>query len=117
MATDPSTVSGMFGTAIIVVTYFTNQQGWVSSRDWRFPLANLVGALLILTSFYVAWNLPAAIIEIFWAAISVYGLTRSLLRADGCGGERASSDACGVMGAYRAEAPKQRSNKAGATVE
>jgi len=74
----PSPSSGILGAAIIVVAYFTNQRGWLRSHDWRFPFANLVGALLILASFYVAWNLPAAIIEIFWSAISVYGLTRAL---------------------------------------
>lgn len=58
MATDPFTISGMLGTATIVVTYFTNQHGWVSSHDWRFPFANLVGALLILSSFYVALEPP-----------------------------------------------------------
>ena len=37
-------------------------------------------ALLILASFYTGWNLPSVVIEIFWAAISLYGLARSLLR-------------------------------------
>ena len=61
-----------------VIAYFAKQQGWLASHDWRFPSANLVGSLLILASLAVAWNLPAAIIEIFWAAISLYGLARSL---------------------------------------
>jgi len=74
---DPFTASGILGTAFIVVAYFANQQGWLPSHDWRFPSANLLGSLLILASLAVAWNLPAAIIEVFWAAISLYGLTRS----------------------------------------
>jgi hypothetical protein len=78
MRFDPFTSAGIIGTALIVVAYFANQQDWLSSRDWRFPAANLAGALLILSSFYSAWNLPAAVIEVFWAAISLYGLTRSL---------------------------------------
>jgi hypothetical protein len=69
---DPFTTAGIVGAAIIVVAYFANQQDWLSSRDWRFPLANLVGALLILASFCAAWNLPAAVIEAFWAAPSAY---------------------------------------------
>ena len=81
MAVDPFTASGVVGAAIIMAAYFANQQDWLSSRDWRFPAANLVGALLILASFHTAWNLPAAVIEAFWAAISVYGLTRSLRRS------------------------------------
>jgi hypothetical protein len=73
----------MVGTALIVVAYFANQQGWLASHDWRFPTANLLGSLLILASLAVAWNLPAAIIEVFWAVISLYGLTRSLRGATG----------------------------------
>ncbi len=80
MPHDPLTVAGIIGTAIIVGAYFANQQDWLSSRDWRFTLANLIGSLLILSSLYVEWNLPSVIIELIWAAISLYGLARSLLR-------------------------------------
>ena len=76
MLFDPYTLAGMLGAAIVVVAYFANQQGWLASADWRFPAANLVGAGLILVSLSAAWNLPAAVIEVFWAAISVYGLAR-----------------------------------------
>lgn len=76
MEFDPYTVAGMIGAGIVVVAYFANQQGWLASTDWRFPAANLVGAGLILVSLSTAWNLPAAVIEGFWAAISVYGLVR-----------------------------------------
>lgn len=80
MVDDPFTAVGLVGTVVIVGAYFANQQGWLSSDDWRFPLANLVGAALILTSFWTAWNLPAALIEAIWAAISLYGLARRLGR-------------------------------------
>jgi hypothetical protein len=66
--------TGLFGTAIIVVAYFANQQRWLSSQDWRFPAANLAGASLILVSLFGEWNLPSVVIEIFWIAISLYGL-------------------------------------------
>jgi len=78
---DPFTAAGIVGTAIIVAAYFANQQDWLSSRDWRFPAANLAGALLILASFTTGWNLPSVVIELFWAAISLYGLIRSLRRS------------------------------------
>lgn len=51
-------------------------QSLKKTEDWRYPLVNLVGAVLILLSLIAAWNLPAAIIETFWAAISVYGLMK-----------------------------------------
>lgn len=65
---------GLFGAAVFVVAYLANQARWLSSDDWRFPAANLVGALLILVSLVGEWNLPSVVIEAFWAAISVYGL-------------------------------------------
>jgi hypothetical protein len=47
---DVSTSIGFVGVGAIVFAYFANQQGWLNSDDWRFPTANLVGALLILSS-------------------------------------------------------------------
>jgi hypothetical protein len=71
---------GLVGVACIVVAYFANQQGWLGSDDWRFPAANLVGSLLILVSLYDAWNFPSAVIEVIWATISLYGLSRQWWR-------------------------------------
>jgi hypothetical protein len=68
---------GVIGSLIIIAAYFATQRGWVEASDWRFPLANLIGALLILLSLMVAWNLAAFVMEIFWLAISIYGLVRS----------------------------------------
>ena len=77
MALDPFTLIGIVGTALIVLSYFATQQGWLTAEDWRYSLANLVGAILILLSLITEWNLPVAIIESFWAAISAYGLVRT----------------------------------------
>ncbi len=67
---------GFIGVALIVAAYLANQQDWLSGDDWRFPAANLVGSLLILASLWTAWNVPSAVIEVIWSAISVYGLIR-----------------------------------------
>jgi hypothetical protein len=80
MSLDPFTIAGVIGTALIVGAFFGNQQGWLATSDWRYPFANLVGAVLILLSLITEWNLPAAIIECFWAAISIYGLLRIMIR-------------------------------------
>jgi drug/metabolite transporter (DMT)-like permease len=77
---DPYTVAGFVGVACIVTAYFANQQGSLNSEDWRFPAANLVGSLLILASLWTAWNFPSVVIEVIWAAISLYGLSRRLQR-------------------------------------
>ena len=74
MQLDIYRATGLVGAAIFVVAYFANQARWLGSDDWRFPAANLAGALLILVSLSAEWNLPSVVIEGFWAAISVYGL-------------------------------------------
>jgi hypothetical protein len=71
-------VIGVVGAAAIVAAYFANQQRWLRSEDWRYPFANLVGAALILVSLFFEWNFPSVVIEIFWVAISLYGLAKSL---------------------------------------
>ena len=70
-------IFGLIGSFIVVTAYLLNQTGRLASSDWRFPAANLVGAAAILLSLTDAWNLPAAVIEFFWAAISLYGLVRA----------------------------------------
>lgn len=74
MGLDFSNLAGCAGALLIVVAYLGNLQGWLPARDRRYPLANLIGSSLILASLYRDWNLSAAIIEIFWAMISLYGL-------------------------------------------
>ena len=73
-------IAGFVGAALVIAAFFANQQGWLASDDWRFPLANLVGAALIMTSLYAEWNFPSAVIEGFWIVISAYGLLRSARR-------------------------------------
>jgi len=75
-ALDIATLGGMAGAAIMIVAYFLNQLGWLASDDWRFPLANLVGAVLIMISLFVEWNLPSVVIEGFWIAISLFGVAK-----------------------------------------
>jgi hypothetical protein len=68
---------GILGAALVMGAYALNQAGRLASGDIRFPAANLTGSVLILISLYFAFNLPAFVIEVFWIAISVYGLCRA----------------------------------------
>jgi len=77
MGFDVYTVAGAIGSAIIIAAYLANQMEWMNARDWRYSVLNLVGSVLILISLYAYWNLAAAVIEAFWAAISIYGLLRT----------------------------------------
>ena len=80
-ALDAYTITGFIGTAIVIVAYFANQTGRLRSDDRRFPLANLVGASLILVSLWTQWNFPSVVIEVFWIAISLYGVVRTRVRS------------------------------------
>jgi hypothetical protein len=71
-------IVGFAGAAVFVAAYFANQQRWLRSEDWRYPFANLVGAVLILVSLVFEWNFPSVVIEVFWAIISLYGMAKSL---------------------------------------
>jgi len=80
MVFDPLTLAGIIGTALIVAAYFGNQQGRLKADNWKYPLANLIGAILIMLSLITAWNFPAAVMESFWVAISIYGLIKNARR-------------------------------------
>jgi hypothetical protein len=77
MRFEPLTLCGVVGSGLIIGAYFANQHGWLLATNPRYSVLNLVGALLILLSLIVAWNLAAAIMETFWAGISLYGLIRN----------------------------------------
>ncbi len=51
MVLDIWTVLGFAGSIVVLVAYFANQTGRMSSDDWHFPFLNLVGSLMILSSF------------------------------------------------------------------
>jgi hypothetical protein len=75
-APDPFTIAGIVGAAVLIVAYLANQLRWLRSEHFLYPLLNLVGAALIMLSFYSEWNLPSAVIEVFWIGISLIGLFR-----------------------------------------
>ncbi|MSP94907.1 MAG: hypothetical protein EXR00_06505 [Alphaproteobacteria bacterium] len=67
---------GLLGSFVVIVAYFATQIGRLAATDWKFPFANLVGALLIIVSLWADWNFPAFVVEAFWLVISFYGLVR-----------------------------------------
>ncbi len=71
-------VLGICGVISLLVAFGSLQQGWLSAQDWRYYAANALGALLILVSLWVDFNLSAFVIEVCWLLISVAGLLTSL---------------------------------------
>ena len=74
------TVAGTVGAGLVIVAYLLNQLEKLPSTNVWFPLLNLIGAVLILLSLIAEWNLPTAVIEGFWVAISIYGLANSFAK-------------------------------------
>lgn len=68
--------AGVIGSIIVIIAYFATQAGWLAANDPRFAWANLVGAVLIILSLTVDWNLAAFVMEVFWIVISAFGLVR-----------------------------------------
>lgn len=69
---------GNVGVLTIVAAYLALQMGWVAGRSLRYSAANAVGALLVLVSLAVDFNLSAFVVEAFWLAISLLGVGRWL---------------------------------------
>lgn len=67
-------VVGLLGVVCIVTGYFLLQLEKVSHDSLSYLLLNLSGASFILYSLFFEWNFSAAVIEIFWIAITLFGL-------------------------------------------
>ena len=72
--------AGVFGVLLILTAYGGATAGRLDPRHWPALVLNLVGALLILWSLTVDFNLSAALMEGAWAMIALVGLIRLGLR-------------------------------------
>lgn len=71
---------GIVGVILILVAYFLLQSGKVIADDLRFIFANIFGSTGILISLSNKFNFSAALIEICWLIIALYGLARYFLK-------------------------------------
>ena len=67
---------GFVGTACIIGAYF-----YLTAKErpnpWVLHGTNLVGASLLTVSLIVHTNLPSLVLEAFWAAIAIWGLSKA----------------------------------------
>ncbi len=73
-------IIGMLGTACVVGVYMLQQIDKIDSKGFAYNFLNLIGAILLLISLFVHFNLASFIIELFWIAASLVGLVRYLKR-------------------------------------
>ena len=71
---------GNLGVFLIVGSYFCLQIGRISGQSTVYTLVNAAGAAFILVSLYFDFNLSAAVIEVFWLAISLMGAIRNWMK-------------------------------------
>jgi predicted membrane protein len=67
-------VIGTIGMACVVFAYFAIERDWLDNKDVRLYVINLIGAILLLISLLINFNLGSFIIEIFWIIISIMGI-------------------------------------------
>ncbi len=75
MTLDWANLVGLLGSAIFVAA-FAYANAAERFDKMLFNAANLLGAVLLLISLSVHFNLAAFILEIAWAVIALFGLAR-----------------------------------------
>ncbi len=69
---------GFIGMALVIVAYFLLQINKYTIKSLQYQILNLVGAILLLISLFVHFNLGSFIIEIFWIIITLYGIATNI---------------------------------------
>lgn len=69
---------GFVGMLFIVWAYFLLQLEKYTVTSYAYQILNLVGAILLLISLFVHFNLGSFIIEVFWIVITLFGMYKNL---------------------------------------
>ena len=81
---------GTFGVFCCLLAFFLLQIGKIDAKKLAYSLLNFIGSTGIIISLCYQWNFSAALMEITWALISVYGILLFYLRKH-CGTSSCSS--------------------------
>jgi hypothetical protein len=73
-------IAGVIGVLLILVAYAGGQLGRLKMEEAPALLMNLAGALLVLASLLVRFNLSAFLMETSWALVALYGLAKLALK-------------------------------------
>ena len=69
-------IVGNVGVAMILLTYTLLQLRRMDSLSLAYSAFNATGAALIMVSLFFDFNASAMIVEVFWCAISLFGVVR-----------------------------------------
>ena len=73
MTFDAANIVGLVGSVIFIAAFAYANAAKQFDKFW-FNLANLIGAVLLLWSLSVHFNLAAFVLEVAWAVIAAIGL-------------------------------------------
>ncbi|WP_458699619.1 hypothetical protein ACKGJI_07240 [Sulfurospirillum sp. 1307] len=68
---------GFVGMLFIVYAYFLLQAQKADHNSLTFQILNLIGAILLIISLLVHFNLGSFLIEVFWVFITIYGMIKN----------------------------------------
>lgn len=78
-------LAGYAGMVTILAAFFLLQTGRLRSEGVSYQLMNFLGAGGVLVSLMESFNMPVALLEGAWMAISLYGIVRALRARGGTG--------------------------------
>lgn len=70
-------ILGLTGTALFLIAYFMLQKGKWGPHSIIYLAINLAGAVLLVSSLLIDWNLSAFLLEAAWGLISMWGLVKA----------------------------------------
>ena len=70
-------ILGFIGMTLVVLCFYQLVDGKWASTSVKYNVVNLTGAVCLLISLLVHFNLGSFIIELFWIGISLKGLKKS----------------------------------------
>lgn len=77
MSTLAADVVGLIGSALVIGAFAYANVAKSLNKAW-FNLANLLGAVLLLISLSVSFNLAAFVLEAAWGVIAAVGLVTAI---------------------------------------
>ena len=92
-------LAGFVGVALYLLAYALLQFGFIRGQGYAYPALNMLAAGLVLLGLAEEFNLPAAIVQVSFVAISVVGLLRhyrAMRRARFTDAERSMMEAIGL---------------------
>ena len=73
-------IIGFIGMLFVVYAYFLLQALKVEHSSLKFQTLNLIGAILLIISLLVHFNLGSFLIEVFWIIITIYGIMKNRVK-------------------------------------